>query len=151
MPVRDFKSIAIYVDKEDTLYAVPTGENPYYNIDIEIDILNILKSPYSNDEIYDLVIKTFDQCYTMIREDIHDPGPLHNYFNVKTYGRAVKGLKYIYVNWSKDEGYKITPTKRVPREGFIHLEDLEKELGHALTPDTLSYFLKQAISESSTY
>ena len=151
MKVYDYKSISLYSDKKGTLYAIPTGLNHKFNITVAIDILNILEPPYSDDDVQEFILKTFNQCYTKEREDLNSIGSLEKHFGVKKYSTAVRSLKCIPVDWRKDEGYSITPTKKVPREGFIHLEDKIIILGHNPEEGAIAAAIRQAIDESTTF
>ena len=60
---RDFYTISVYVDKDETLIGIPCGESAQYGI-ADIDTVLLLKAPYSAKEVEDFIEKVFDACYT---------------------------------------------------------------------------------------
>lgn len=151
MKTHDYKKIHINVDKNNKIYALPTGLYPERNVVVSLNILYILEAPYSDKQLEQLVFKTFDQCYSEEIENINAPGILLEYFNVKSYSKAVKGLKWIGIYWNNDEGYTIIPSNKVPKRGYVHLVDKKKTLGLNPKEGEIAEALRQAIEESTTF
>ena len=143
--------VSFYSSENGTLYTIPKGLHLETNLDVEIDILNILEPPYSDNDVESFILKAFDQCYTKKRENLNSVGSLAKYFGVKRYSTAVRRLKFLSVEWDKERGYSVTPTHKIPGEGYTHLVDKEKVLGFEPKPGEIAAALRQAIEESTTY
>jgi len=150
MKEHDYKRIDINVDEKGTIFAVPTGQCLNPTIIIGLNILNILEAPYSESELTQLIFKTFDQCYTEKKKNLKEPGILLTHFGRKNYSKAVKKLKYICFDWSKNEGYSITPTREDLKQNNI-LEAKRKILGFEPKDNEIADALKRAIEESTTF
>ena len=148
----NYKFIHIYADHRNTLYAIPTGFSQKLKTETIIDIINILELPYSDEDISNLVFKTFFQCYTKERaEEDDEPCSIAKHFAVKTYPEAVRGLKLLIADWTVEEGYSIISTSKIKRRGYVHLEDKIKMLGFDPKPGEIAVAIRQAIEESTTY
>jgi len=146
----NYKLISLYVDKNNVLYAIPKGLLPKFDMDAEIDILNILEPPYSDVDVQQIILKTFDQCYTKEREAFDTVGALQKHFGVKAYSAAVRNLKYISVRWAKEEGYSISSSKKVKGSSYDG-DGKSKLLGHTLQAGELAVAIREAIEESTTF
>jgi len=146
----NYKIVSLYVDKNNVLYVIPNGLILKNNMDAEIDILNILEPPYSDSAIEGLVLEAFNQCYTKIKEDFNTIGPLEKHFGVKSWTTATRNLKYMLVEWEKDEGYSVNPFKKVKGGSYDCINKI-KVLGHNLKEGELAVAIKQAIEESTTF
>jgi len=147
----DYEYIGLYIDKNDILYAVPTGGNFKLDINADIDILKILEPPYSDNDIEKFVFGTLDLCYTKENEDINAAHPLEKHFGVKRWSAAVRNLKYLNVSWSKDNGYSVNPSNKIKGGGYTEIKGRTKLLGHAPQPGEMASAVKQAIEESTTF
>ena len=43
--------------------------------------------------------------------------------NIKEFSKAVKDKKLIIFGWDCDEGYYVVLTQKVPKQGFVHIEE----------------------------
>jgi len=137
-----YAEVAIYVDKAGTTYAIPCGWNRITLATViitDIDLLFILKPPYSDDDIDAFLFNALENCYK--KEGEPGPGPLEKHFGTKTWVGAVKGLRYVSFSWIQNEGYYFAQSIKTSRkvynlpqkEHWIHVEnDPEKgELARA--------------------
>jgi len=140
--------VSLYVDKNNFLYAIPSGENKKLNINATIDILEILESPYTDDDIECFVYGMLELCYTKENEDINAPHPLENHFNAKKWKIATNNLKYINVNWEVNEGYEVRASKK-EKDGSYSGINKQQLLGFNPQPGELARAIKQAIEDST--
>ena len=151
MFMENCRDIVVYSDGKETLYMIPSGYNPQFSVTMEIDVLNILNSPYTDRALEDMIQLTFSQCYSKDREDINSVGPLEKHFKLKRYSTAVRGIKCVSILWNKEDGYSVIPTSKEKPKGFFHLRDKIKKLGLYPVEGAMAVALRQAIKESTTY
>jgi len=144
----DYEYIGLYVDKSDIFYAVPTGANLKLDVNADIDILKILEPPYSDSDIENFVFETIGLCYTKENEDINAMHPLAKHFGVKTWKTATRNLKYINIDWVKDTGYSVNPSKKM-KDGSYSGIDKKKILGHSPKLGEMASAVKEAIETST--
>ena len=113
-----FKRISIYADESDNLLMIPTGYHKQYGA-VDIGIVNALNAPYSDEQLEQLVVYTFSQCYSLKpSEYLQRDFPLAKYLGVKRYSKSVQGRRLLGIDWSIKSGYTITPTKNNGNGGF---------------------------------
>ncbi|GGF98772.1 hypothetical protein GCM10010912_49390 [Paenibacillus albidus] len=100
---------------------VPTGSSKKFGGAVDINIVNELKSPYTNDAIED----------------------------IKGWSNAVRNKKFISCYWNDDIGYGITPTNKVTYKGYQHQGDAIV-LGNKVKPGELANSAKRAIEKSKS-
>lgn len=146
-----FKNVSIYIDIENNLYIIPYGTIKNYkgstNANAQLDIVIYLKYPYTDYELEEAVIKALDLCHSK-EPNIDGVTPLEKFLNVKGYERSVKNKRLVGLRWLQDEGFKITPTQKVPRKGHSHLNDRVIVLGKSLKEGELSKAINKAIDMS---
>jgi hypothetical protein len=147
----DYKDVGVFVDSKGNIFANPSGIYTKRDVVVGLNILNTLKAPYSDLEIEQLIYKTLDQCYSEEIEELGVSDIWLKHFGFKSFSRVVKGLKSIGILWNKIDGCMITPTEKVRKQGFVHLVDKTKFLGHNPKEGEIAVALKQAIEESTTY
>jgi len=145
-----FAEVGLYIDKSNTIYAIPCGWDRITQKAVNIagvDLLFILKQPYSDDDIENFLLNAFKNCYIKEREP--GPGPLEKYFRVKTWVTAVKGLKHIYFSWDKAEGYQVMPSIKTLRHGYNLPDDKCIHVGTNPQKGELAAAFYKALSEST--
>lgn len=144
-----YKLIHIYVDKLGNLLIIPTGKSQkYFGAIKELSIVNQLNKPFLENDLYIELVKTLDQCFSEEPDDTTNLSALEKFLDIKGYSKATKNRKLIILQWNNKEGYYITPTKKVPREGFTHLEDKTIMLGDSLECNGLLSAVTKAIELS---
>jgi hypothetical protein len=144
-----YKTVDVYVDENENLIAVPTGESEIFGTK-NLDIANILNVPYSDNELEKLLIETLNQCYSQKPNDTENISFLERFLKVKGFAKAVKNRKLIGVNWNSDKGYCVIPTRKVPKQGYIVMEDVEIFIGKNFKSGELAKAFKEAILMSNS-
>jgi len=119
--------ISTYVDKAGTIYAIPCGWDRITQSAVntsDIDLLFILKPPYSDDDIEAFLLNALENCYKKEKEP--GPGPLEKHFGVSSWLRAVKGLRYVYFSWNKMKGYQFIASIKMPQKGYVSLKEEQR-------------------------
>lgn len=146
-----YAEVFLYVDKENTIYAIPCGWDRITQKTMNtagVDLLFILKEPYSEDAVEEFIIKAFQNCYK--KETEPGLGPLEKYFGVKTWLGAVRGLKFIAACWTKAEGYYFASSIKTPRRGYnISQEEKWIRIGHVPQKGELAKSFYKALEESA--
>ncbi|MGM0885203.1 MAG: hypothetical protein ACQEXQ_29690 [Bacillota bacterium] len=145
-----YKNVGIYVSKHDDLFMIPTGSSKKHGGAVDINIVNELKSPYTDDDIEKMLLLTFNQCYTMNPDELINTTPIELHFNIKGWSNAVRDKKLISCFWNDEIGYKITPTNKIPYKGYQHQEDATIVLGKKVKPGDLANAVKKAIEKSKS-
>lgn len=142
-----FRSIIIYVDPKDNLIIIPTGysEKTYT---IGIDLVSQLDAPYNDEEIEHAIKTAYDQCFTKKPDENIKETPIERFLKVKGYKKAVKDKKVINFFWNVDEGYTITPTKMIPKQGYAHMIDRAFRLGHNPQKGEIAKAIREAMKIS---
>ncbi|CAM4134010.1 hypothetical protein [Saccharibacillus endophyticus] len=119
------KTISVYVDKKENLIIVPTGIWVPRGAVIDIDSIFELKFPYKKEELEEGLKKGFGSCYSQkVEAEFPEQSAIEKYLKVKSYNQAVKGRKLVSCRWTPEDGYEITPTRKIPRRGFVHQKHL---------------------------
>ena len=121
-----YADVGLYIDKESTIYAIPCGWDRITQKAVntaEVDLLFVIRQPYSDDELETFLLNAMDNCYKKEREP--GLGPLEKHFGVKSWVKAVEGLKFISFSWVKKEGYNFIPSTKTPRKGYNHPQEDE--------------------------
>jgi len=63
--------------------------------------------------------------------------------NIKEFSKAVKDKKLIIFGWDCDEGYYVVLTQKVPKQGFVHIEEKKLYLGKKLIDGALAKVYKR--------
>ena len=146
----EYASVAIYADKVETIYAIPCGWDRITQKAVntaDIDLLFILKKPYSDDDVEAFLLNALENCYKKEREP--GLGPLEKHFGVKSWVRAVKGLKYVYFSYVKKEGYYFRASIKTPRQGYTMPQDNWVNIGTNPQKGELAKALYKALEDSS--
>lgn len=121
---RDFYTISLYVDKEDTLIGIPCGESEKYGI-ADIDTVMLLKAPYSPKEVEDFIEKVFDACYTKKHNDASPVSTIERYTKKKGFVAATADLTLISLVKTANT-YSIMPTFNDYEKGPLCIDDDER-------------------------
>lgn len=142
----DFRIVNIYVDRGNNLLAIPIGESKRINgAIVDLDIVNGLQFPYSDENLEKVLKKTLNQCFSQVPNDTTNESSLERYLNVKGFSKAVKDKKLVVFGWNNEEGYYVIPTKKIPKRGFVDIEDKKLYLGNELNDGILAKAIKEAI------
>lgn len=145
-----YKSVIVYIDKDDTIIAIPMGKSKKYCI-AGIDLVLEIKKPYSDMELELFLKEAIDKCYSMKSDDSSEVSSLEKYLDIKGFAKAVKNRRVISFGWYYDIGYVLVPTHKKPRQGFVHMEDKTIKLGQELKEGELSKAFKEVAELSITY
>ena len=123
---REFYTISVYVDKDDTLIGIPCGESDKYGI-ADIDTVLLLKAPYTAKEVEAFIEKVFDACYTKKHNDESPVSTIEKYTKKKGFVEATADLTLISLVKTKDV-YSIMPTFNDWEKGPLAIDDDERLL-----------------------
>lgn len=121
---RDFYTISVYVDKDDTLIGIPCGESAQYGI-ADIDTVLLLKAPYSAKEVENFIEKVFDACYTKKHNDDSPVSTIERYTKKKGFVAATADLTLISLVKTGNT-YSIMPTFNDYEKGPLCIDDDER-------------------------
>jgi hypothetical protein len=116
-----YAEVLLYIDKENIIYAIPCGWDRITQKTVNtagVDLLFILKQPYSDDDVELFLLNSLENCYKREREP--GLGPLEKFFGVRSWVRAVKGLRLVLFTWIKEDGYYFISSIKTPRKGYKH-------------------------------
>lgn len=121
---REFYTISIYVDENESLIGIPCGESEKYGI-ADIDTVLVLKAPYSAAEVEAFIEKVFDACYTKKHNDNSDVSTIEKYTKKKGFVNATADLTLISLVKTKNT-YSIMPTFNDYERGPLCIDDDER-------------------------
>ena len=117
---------------------------------IDINLAFQLKSPYTDEELEKSISKALVQCFRLKpNEDIKET-VIERFLKIKGYSKAVNERRFVSLFWNVDEGYIVTPTKKVPRQGYVHINDKALKLGLKPRMGEISLAIRQAIKLSTS-
>ncbi len=146
------KSVLIYSDKNLNLICIPTGKSKNFGGAIMgLDIVHELKYPYSNDELENTLMISMNECYSQVPINTTEKSSLERYLNINGFSKAVKNKKLIAFEWDCDDYYYIVPTAKIPKRGYVDMEDKKIILGIEIKKGKLAEGIKEAICLSITY
>ena len=147
-----YKVVNIYIDKEDILTFIPTGETKKWHLTKDLIDLSIeLIPPYSDADIEDRLSKTMKLCFTYEPEDVTYNSNAEKANASKTYNKKMRGNRLISIHWIKKEGYKITPFEKAKDRGYTAMEENTIQLGLLPTKGDLAIAIKKAIKVTKPY
>ena len=142
-----YKTVSVYIDENDNIIAIPVGESEKYGL-MGIDIVFSLSSPYSDEQLEQLLLEAMKKCYFQKADDSSGVSPLEKFLKVKGYAKAVKNKRLISFDWFKDEGYIVIPTEKKPRYGFVNIDDKSIRLGTEFKSGMLANAFREAMKIS---
>jgi hypothetical protein len=145
--VHDYKVVSIYADSEENLIIIPNGESPELGLTMEIDLVNELNCPYSDEQLEETLLNNMDQCYSILPDETSKQSVLEKHLGVRGYSKATNGRKHVIFKWSASDGYLITPTVR--KRGYFLLPDQAIALGKSFKNGELANAVKKALVLSS--
>ncbi|WP_033166103.1 hypothetical protein [Clostridium sp. KNHs205] len=145
-----YRNLSIYADPNDNLIIFPTGESP--KREGATVILNLpiqLLYPYTDEELEKSIYKAMDLCFSIIPDDEDKTTPIEKFLNIKGYSRAVKERRLIFFFWNVDEGYIITPSQKIPRQGYSSIDEKEFRLGMNPKEEEIAKAIREAMKLST--
>ncbi|MGI6712264.1 MAG: hypothetical protein ACOX4L_06015 [Bacillota bacterium] len=143
-----YKAVSVYVDEKDNLIVLPSGESDKYGL-MDLDIVFQLDSPYSDNQLEQLLIDVMDKCYSQKADDTPGPTVLEKYLGVKGYAKAVKNRRFVSFEWFLASGYVVIPTNKVPKHVFVLQEDKAIKLGKVFKSGELARAFREAMQLST--
>jgi hypothetical protein len=151
----NYKIVSIYADPVDNLYIIPNSEKPMRGVKggtiAEMDELEYLGFPYTDEALEKVINTAFERCHKYVPEWPNGLGPLERYLNVKRYEKAVIDKRYVCVQWNKNDGYCVIPTKKIPKQGYIYQEEKTIFIGKTITKGSLATALKRALDVATKW
>ncbi|RCX07643.1 hypothetical protein DFR58_1503 [Anaerobacterium chartisolvens] len=145
--VYDYKCVSVYADPNNNLIIIPNGQSQKWGgATAEIDIVNEILVPYSDDDLEKALINAMELCYSKDPDADGDISPIAKHLKVKGYSKAVKNKRYICFRWDIDDGYYLIPTEKVPKRGYVHQEDKIIMLGKNIEYGKLAQAVKEALN-----
>lgn len=121
---KEFYTISLYVDGDESLIGIPCGESEKYGI-ADIDTVLVLKKPYTPDEVEGFIDKVFDACYTKKHNDNSEISTIEKYTKKKGFINATADLTLISIVKTKNT-YSIMPTFNDYEKGPLCIDDDER-------------------------
>ena len=145
----DYKMVNIYIDKNGTLYVVPTGESKKFGgAIVDLDLIVKLDFPYSDNDLENSLMRAIEDCFSIEPNVSLSVSALERFLNIKGFSKAVKDKRLVILEWNCDEGYFFLPTKKLTKQGFEHLESEKIYVGKKLIKGVLSKKFMDAIKLS---
>ena len=115
-----YAHIGIYADVYDNLFGIPCGDSKKYGIAYLHNVLT-LKAPYSVAELEKFILSVFGKCYfEQHREE--DVSALETHLKIKGYANASRGLRFVFISRTPNEGYRFVPADRAESGYYTHIE-----------------------------
>ena len=123
---RDFSTISIYIDENENMIGIPSGESDKYGI-ADIDKVVLLKAPYSDSQIENFVEEVISYCYTKKHNDSSPLSTIEKYTKKSGFVNATADYTLISIVKTK-ETYSLMPTFNDYERGPLVIDDDERIL-----------------------
>ncbi|MBQ7982577.1 MAG: hypothetical protein IJ302_03335 [Clostridia bacterium] len=107
---KKWKTICLYFNQHNHIYGVPYTLDSVWNVSYSHDPVCVLKDPYTDEELEQLIAEVLSHCHTGKKYDRYSPGALAEYFKVRSDKSIVRNFGKLMIYWNKDEGYTVIPT-----------------------------------------
>ncbi|PGY13198.1 hypothetical protein [Bacillus sp. AFS031507] len=146
--LKNYGSVAIYCDSSNNLIIIPYGESQKLDgLNKEIDVVSKLNHPYDDLELEKTLINSLELCHSKNPDDGENKRTIiERELGIRGYAKATKSLKIINFSWNKEDGYDVRPFQRIPRRGYVEMEEQVIPLGKKIVPGQLAEALKKAIN-----
>ena len=141
----DYSVVFIYIDQKDNLIVIPTALSSRKTMK-EINLVDVLNSPYTDEQIEDTLIKGMEKCHSIKPDESSDESVIEKHLGIKGYSKAIKNLRLVNFRWLKDEGYSFSPNVK-NRGGFASFKRIN--LGKILEKGQLAKAFKEVLDISS--
>lgn len=147
----DYRIVHIYVDKDDRLTLIPTGESKKWHMITDLNLSIELVPPYSDKKLEEKLNEALKMCFSYVPDDISYKNAVEKSNASKTYNRKVKGKRLISLFWNKADGYMIEPYKKAKDKGFSIIEEKVIRLGNKTSEGIFADAIKEAMKIAEPY
>lgn len=148
----EYRTVHIYVDKNDKLTFIPTGNSKKWNATTDLRDLSIeLIPPYTDTDIENKLDDAMKLCFSYEPDDVSYNTVTEKANASKAYNKQVKGKRLISLNWYKDEGFIITPYKKAKDRGYDAIKEKSILVGISPTTGALANAISEAIKTTEPY
>ena len=123
---REFYTISVYVDKDENLIGIPCGESDKYGI-ADIDVVLLLKAPYTDKALENFVEKVINACYTKKHNDNSPVSTIERYTKKSGFVNATADFELISIVKTQTN-YSLMPTFNDYEKGPLAIDDDERIL-----------------------
>jgi hypothetical protein len=145
--------VTVYADPSGNLYIIANSLKEMRGVIggaiAEMDDVIYLPFPYQDEKLENALYDAFERCHTREPKWVDGLTPMEQYLNVKGYAKAVKNKRCILINWSVDRGYSVIPTKKIPKQGYIHQNEIELHLGRTVSKGDFAIAVNKALTLST--
>ncbi len=145
--IKDYGMVQIYCDPLDNLIFISMGDSQKYGgIATEIDVISKLNFPYNDEDLEETLLRSLELCHSKEPDEEKKQTYIERELGIRGYGKATKNLKIIILYWTKENGFQIEPHERIPRRGYVILEEQVIPLVKKIVSGQLAEAVKKAIS-----
>ena len=119
----EFYTISVYVDKDGNLIGIPCGESEKYGI-ADIDVVLLLKAPYSDKALESFIEKVINACYTKKHNDSSPVSTIERYTKKSGFVNATADFELISIVKTATN-YSLMPTFNDYERGPLAIDDDE--------------------------
>jgi len=120
---REFYTISVYADKDENLIGIPCGESDKYGI-ADIDVVLLLKAPYSDKALESFIEKVINACYTKKHNDNSPVSTIERYTKKSGFVNATADFELISIVKTQTN-YSLMPTFNDYEKGPLAIDDDE--------------------------
>lgn len=147
----DYKIVNIYMDKDDKITFIPTGESKKWRLTTDLNFKIELIPPYADAELEEKLFSAMNMCFSYEPVDQTYNSNEEKVTASKTYNKEMKGKRLISLHWNKVDGYVVEPFKKAKDRGFTIIDENVIRVGTSITKGTLANAIKEAMKRSEPY
>lgn len=144
--LKNYGVVLIYCDLLNNLIIISCGESQKLDgLNTEIDVVSKINYLYNDLELEETLLRSMELCHSKEPNLENKQTIIEKELGIKGYGKATKNLKLIQLYWTKKNGYQVEPYERIPRRGYVIMEEQIIHLGKKVVQGQLAEAVRKSI------
>jgi hypothetical protein len=145
--LKNYGVVLIYCNPHNHLIIISCGESKKLDgLNRTIDVVAKVNYPYNELELEETLLRSMELCHSKEPDVESKQSFIERVQGINGYGKETKNLKLIQFEWNKEDGYDVRPYQRIPRRGYVIIEEQIIQLGKNIVQCQLAQAVKRAIN-----
>lgn len=145
--LKNYGVVLIYCNQHNDLIIISCGESKKLDgLSRAIDVVAKVNFPYNELELEETLLRSMELCHSQEPDVESKQSTIERVLGINGYGKATKNHKLIQFEWNKKDGYDLRPYQRIPRRGYVLMEEQVIPLGKKIVAGQLAGSVNKAIN-----